>query len=112
MSETPVEPAIGLSVHKVGMRTDHTFGQIIAAHVDNVPIGYDGKGTANFNDQLVIQGQGGDFSRPGDSGSVILTVGTNQPVGLLAAGGAGGAIAHPIGAVGQALGIERFVGQK
>jgi hypothetical protein len=112
MAEDPLEPALGMNVHKVGMRTDHTFGQIIAAHIDNVPVAYDGKGMANFNGQIVIQGQGGDFSRPGDSGSVILTAGTNQPVALLMAGAAGGTIANPIAAVGQALRIERFVGHK
>ena len=112
LAEDLLEPALGMNVHKVGMRTDHTFGQVIAAHVDNVPVAYEGKGTANFNGQVVIQGQGGDFSRPGDSGSLILTTGTNQPVALLMAGGAGGTIASPIAAVGQALGIERYVGKK
>jgi hypothetical protein len=112
MAEDPLEPALGMNVHKVGMHTDHTFGQIIAAHVDNVPVAYEGKGMANFNRQIVIQGQGGDFSRPGDSGALILTTGTNQPVALLMAGAVGGTIANPIAAVGQALGIERYIGNK
>ena len=112
MDENPVDPAVGLNVHKIGMRTDHTFGQIIAAHVDNVPMGYDEHGSANFNDMVVVQGTGGSFSNAGDSGSMIMTVGTNQPVALLVGGGSGGTLGCPIGSVAAALGITRFVGTK
>ena len=38
----------------------------------------------------------GPFSAPGDSGSLVVAQGTNQPVGLLFAGGDGLTIAKPI----------------
>src|SRR5205823_1976049 len=78
MDETSVQAEPGMNVHKIGMRTDHTSGQVIAAHVDNMPVGYD-SGTANYNDMVVIDGQVALFSAPGDSGSVTMTTGTNQP---------------------------------
>jgi hypothetical protein len=108
MTPDPVEPALGLNVHKIGMRTGETFGQIVAAHLDGQPVGYN-QGSANFNDMIIIKGDGGDFSRPGDSGSLIMTTGTNQPVGLLVAGGSGGTVACNISNVMDALGIERFI---
>jgi hypothetical protein len=113
MSEDSVQAAVGMNVHKIGMRTDHTSGQVIGAHVDNMPVDYgqDG-GTANYNDMVVVTGQGGLFSAPGDSGSVIMTTGTNQPIALLVAGGSGGTVACNIGNVAAALGITRFVGSK
>jgi hypothetical protein len=112
MSETPLEAAVGMNVHKIGMRTDHTSGQVIGAHVDNMPVQFDDQGAANFNDMVVIQGQSGLFSAPGDSGSLIMTTGTNQPIALLMAGGSGGTVACNIGNVAAALGITRFVGTR
>jgi hypothetical protein len=111
MSEDSVQAAVGMNVHKIGMRTDHTSGQVIAAHMDSMPVGYD-VGTANFNDMVVVTGQGGLFSAPGDSGAVIMTTATNQPTALLVAGGSGGTVACNIGNVAAALGITRFVGTK
>ena len=111
MSEDPVQAAVGMNVHKIGMRTDHTIGQVVGAHVDNMPVGYE-SGTANYNDMVVVTGQGTLFSAPGDSGSVIMTLGANQPTALLVAGSSQGTVACNIGNVGAALGITRWVGTK
>jgi len=47
----------------------------------------------------------GPFSAPGDSGSLIVTQGGNQPVALLFAGGDGLTIGSPIDAVLQRFGV-------
>jgi hypothetical protein len=69
---------------------------------------------AQFRNQVGIRGAGGPFSRGGDSGSVIVTVNTNQPTALLFAGRRDNSLtfANPIGAVIQTLGIRRFVNRR
>jgi hypothetical protein len=120
MSEDMVQPALFMNVHKIGGRTGHTFGQINTVNAKpQQPIGYN-HGTAYFSGMMFIVGQGMLFSDRGDSGSLILTVGTNQPVGLLVGGGSSGTFACPLAAdpdhgvtgVAAALGITRFVGTK
>ncbi|HZU36746.1 MAG TPA: hypothetical protein VFA18_12585 [Gemmataceae bacterium] len=68
---------------------------------------------AEVRDQIGIRGMQGPFSMPGDSGSLIVTAATKQPVGLLFAGSSDNSItfANPIAAVKAALGIDRIVAQ-
>ncbi|MBI5758011.1 MAG: hypothetical protein HZA46_05790 [Planctomycetales bacterium] len=105
----PVSPAIHLSVRKTGRTTDTTAGVIVGLGF-NGWIGYQ-RGRAFFRNQVVIQGIGGAFSRRGDSGSLIITAGSSQPVALLFAGDESSGITFgtPIGTVMSALGINRFV---
>lgn len=111
LNPTPVQPVIGLHVMKNGRTTQATQGIITAIGVDNSPVTYS-SGTAWFNDQIVIQGIGGQrFSAPGDSGSLIAMVGTRQPVGLLFAGGSSHTLANPIATVMARLGIKRFLSE-
>jgi hypothetical protein len=66
--------------------------------------------TASFDNQIAIRGVGSLFSAGGDSGSLIVTLNSKQPVGLLFAGSTTGVTyANPIGAVMNQLGIARFV---
>ncbi len=58
---------------------------------------------ARFVGQISISP--GPFSAPGDSGSLVVTQGANQPVGLLFAGGEGLTIASPIDLVLQRFGV-------
>ena len=58
---------------------------------------------ARFVDQISVSP--GTFSAPGDSGSLIVTQGGNQPVALLFAGGEGLTIGNPIDAVLQRFGV-------
>jgi hypothetical protein len=111
MSEQPAQPAVGMNVHKCGFRTDTTFGQIAAAHLDNVMVSND-LFTANFNNMVMVTPLGRLFSAAGDSGSIILTVGTNQPVALLVGGSPAATFGCNIQDVASALGITRFVGTK
>jgi hypothetical protein len=110
MNPLPLAPSLLLPVMKNGRTTQATLGVITGLWVDNVRVGY-GSGVAVFNDQLVIQGIGGKtFSAGGDSGSVIVSARTHQPVGLLFAGSSTHTIANPIGLVMRQLGIRRFIG--
>ena len=110
MNPTPVAPRLSLSVIKNGRTTQATQGVITAIGVNSVRVRYTA-GVASFNNQIFIQGIGSrPFSQGGDSGSIIVTAGTRQPVGLLFAGSATHTIANPIEAVMSALGISRFVG--
>ena len=59
---------------------------------------------ARFVGQISISP--GPFSAPGDSGSLVVTQGGNQPVGLLFAGGDGLTIATPIDLVLQRFGVS------
>lgn len=109
VNPTPLAASISLPVMKNGRTTQATQGIIIGIAVNSVSVGY-GSGVAVFNNQLVIRGIGSKpFSQGGDSGSLIVSVGSRQPVGLLFAGSATHTIANPISSVISAMGISRFV---
>lgn len=86
-------PAVGDIVRKSGRTTGVTRGRIVGINATS-NVGYD-QGTARFQNQVVIQGIGGEFSAGGDSGSLILSEDL-RPVCLLFAGGGGQTIANPI----------------
>ena len=81
--------------------------------VNNVPVGAPGLPVAWYNDQIVVNplsAGAAAFSKPGDSGSLVVTAGSKQPVGLLFAGGPTyHTLVNPIQAVMQELGIVSFV---
>jgi hypothetical protein len=109
VNPVPLAPSLLLQVIKNGRTTQATLGVIVGIAVNNVRVGY-GSGVAVFNNQLIIRGIGSaPFSQPGDSGSLIASAGTRQPVGLLFAGSATHTIANPIRSVISALGISRFL---
>jgi hypothetical protein len=97
----PVVPAsLGLDVQKSGRTTGDTQGKVDAVNV-TVDIGYPGNQKARFRRQFRVAGNPGPFSKPGDSGSLVTTAATNQPVGLLFAGNAANNVTfcNPIQAV-------------
>ncbi len=83
-----VAPALLQRVQKSGRTTQHRLGNINAINatvdVSYAPLG----GVARFRGQFGVTGAGGPFSDRGDSGSLVTTSPTNQPVGLLFAGNA------------------------
>jgi hypothetical protein len=98
----------GLYVGKSGRTTQLTAGRITDCTFSGW-VGYGGAGRAFFRDQMVIRGVRGDFSRPGDSGSVIWTWDSRRnPVGLLFAGGGGLTIANKMWRVLSALDINLY----
>ena len=101
-SSVVMAPAVGLSVTKAGRTTGVTTGTISSINT-TVSVQYQagcGQGkkfVVSFTNQVVIGP--GNFSAGGDSGSLILAAGSNQPVGLLFAGSSTTTIANPIGRV-------------
>lgn len=102
---TPVAPARGMLVGKSGRTTQLTRGTITAVGVA-INVNFAGR-IARFFDQIAIRAASGDFSRGGDSGSLIWTWDTRRaPVGLLFAGGGGTTFANRITRVLAALDIQ------
>ncbi len=104
VGNTPIEPTIGMEVGKTGRTTQLTKGKITAVG-GSVNVDYGGQ-TAQFSDAMSIQGDVGDFSQGGDSGSLIWNWASGvAPVGLLFAGGGGTTFANRIDRVMAALDI-------
>jgi hypothetical protein len=104
----PVNPQLFLPVRKCGRTTQATLGLVVGLGV-TIRVNFGTSGVALFRNQIEIRGIGGTFSAGGDSGSVVVTAGTLQPVGLLFAGGGNLTFANRIGSVVSALGIRRFL---
>ena len=95
---------LNMEVHKFGRTTSYRVGRVTSIATD-VKVSYE-TGSYMFNDQILIEGQGGTmFSDGGDSGSLILTRGTNVAVGLLFAGSATHTLANHIDDVLNAAGV-------
>ncbi len=111
LNPTPVSPRLGMTVMKNGRTTGATLGSITAVNVNNIQVPYPGIGQASFRNQIEIRAVGGGFfSRPGDSGSLIVTASSKQPVALLFAGSSDGkTFANNIEDVMSELNILRFI---
>ena len=108
ISNRIVNPAVGMLVGKSGRTTQLTSGRITDISA-TVRVNYGNGRVALFQDQITIRGLSGDFSAPGDSGSVIWTWNTSRnPVGLLFAGGGGLTFANKLTRVVSALDISLF----
>jgi hypothetical protein len=101
-----VAPTISRAVAKSGAATGLTCGSILAINA-SINVEYQ-KGcntgstySCNFTNQIVITDPG--FSAQGDSGSLIVTQDTADPVGLLFAGSSGDTVASPVSLVEQQL---------
>ncbi|HEU5491172.1 MAG TPA: fibronectin type III domain-containing protein, partial [Gaiellaceae bacterium] len=97
----------GLAVQKYGRTTGLQLGSVVDTNL-SVDVCYIAFGEfcvqeARFAGQISVSP--GPFSAPGDSGSLIVTQGTNQPVALLFAGGDGLTIGSPIDLVLQRFGV-------
>ncbi|HUF74720.1 MAG TPA: hypothetical protein VMM35_00515 [Longimicrobiales bacterium] len=99
------EPDLGLEVQKYGRTTGLTVGRITGVNA-TIDVRYR-SGTARFENQIVISGNG--FSAGGDSGSLVVTkgllLGDRRPVGLLFAGSPTSTLANPIDLVLDRFGI-------
>lgn len=97
-----VDLEIGARVQKSGRTTGHTFGMVES--IGSARVSYGAEGVAVFQDQLIIRGEGSNFSAGGDSGSAIVDA-NNGLGGLLFAGGGGVTIANRIAHVVAVLGV-------
>ncbi len=107
----PMEAVLGATVLKRGRSTDTTTGVITAVGVMSVKVRY-GARFATFDEQIVVKGVGAvPFSKPGDSGSVIVDFATKRPIALLFAGSDNNqhTFANSIFNVMRQLRIARFV---
>jgi hypothetical protein len=111
-SSTIASPTVGRRVAKAGRTTGLTCALIGSVNT-NVKVVYQSgcnsgkKFTETYVNQLLINSS--SFSAGGDSGSLIVTSNTAQPVGLLFAGSSSTTIANPARDVSNALGVK-FVG--
>jgi hypothetical protein len=111
-SSTIATPTVGRGVAKAGRTTGLTCDSIGSVST-NVKVQYQSgcgsgkKFTETYTNQLLINST--SFSAGGDSGSLIVTSDTAQPVGLLFAGSSSTTIANPATDVANALGVT-FVG--
>ena len=103
---TTAEAQLGMTVQKYGRTTGYTHGRVTGINAI-IDVSYR-TGTARFEDQIMISGNG--FSTGGDSGSLIVTegmlFGDRRPVGLLFAGSATNTIANPIDLVLDRFGVR------
>ena len=105
-------PAIGMPVQKMGRTSCLTSGVIAGLDAD-IAVDYSFNPRkpklAKFVNQMVITGTKGNFSGPGDSGSLILSKDfCPQAVALLFAGSADGSLTfgNPISDVLSGLGVS------
>jgi fibronectin type 3 domain-containing protein len=106
-SNVTAAATIGMAVQKYGRTTGFQLGSVEATNV-SVDVCYllifeFCLQEARFVGQISVSP--GTFSAPGDSGSLIVTQGGNQPVALLFAGGDGLTIGSPIDPVLQRFGV-------
>ncbi|HET6624048.1 MAG TPA: fibronectin type III domain-containing protein, partial [Gaiellaceae bacterium] len=106
-SNVTTTATIGMAVQKYGRTTGLQLGSVDATNV-SVDVCYlvifeFCLQEARFVGQISVSP--GTFSAPGDSGSLIVTQGGNQPVALLFAGGDGLTIGSPIDPVLQRFGV-------
>lgn len=100
----PVSAFVGQSVQKYGRTTSLTKGQVTGINA-TVLVGYS-SGVARFVNQIIV-GSRKAFIKRGDSGSLLVTDPSANPVGLLFAGNSNGttAIANRIDSVLTELSI-------
>ena len=98
-----VAPTIGMAVAKSGRSTGLTCSSVLAVNLET-SVEYnkscDGTGakfTVDYNNQVDVTG--GDFAAEGDSGSLIVSQNTADPVALLYAGSDTDVVGNPVSAV-------------
>ncbi len=91
----------GMKVVKVGRTTGKTVGTIRDVHFRFV-LEYPGLGTVGFVDQVLCT----RYTKPGDSGSLVLERKTRRAVGLHFAGASGGSVFSPIDQVLSGLKVR------
>jgi len=87
---TTVPAVMGQAVQKYGRTSSLTKGSIVLVNAE-LYVGYS-SGCARFVDQIIVEGVG-TFIQRGDSGSLLVTDPSRNPVGLLFAGNASGTLA-------------------
>lgn len=95
-----IAPQRGMKVIKRGRTTGETEGVIEDVNFRLI-IEYEGVGKVGFLDQVLCT----RYTKPGDSGSLVVDKGSGKIVGLHFAGASGGSVFSPIAAAIDALGF-------
>lgn len=95
-----IKPVRGMKVVKVGRTTGKTTGEVRDVHFRFV-LDYEEVGEVGFIDQVLCT----RYTKPGDSGSLVIDRATGKAVGLHFAGAGGGSVFCPIDDVLSALGV-------
>lgn len=115
------DPVGGMLVEKVGRTTGRTSGVLLGVAASPLGVAYNIKEyginkTVYFEEAWIVQGaHGAMFSRPGDSGSLVVGLhpdGTRKAVGLVFAGNEarGQSFILPLRPILQQLGVELVYG--
>jgi hypothetical protein len=88
MTAPIVRPVVDLNVQKSGRTTGVTKGKVAAIGL-TIAVNYPSIGLVTIENTFSVKHASGQFSRGGDSGSVITTAPQNNPVGLLFAADSG-----------------------
>ncbi|HAF10696.1 MAG TPA: hypothetical protein DCK98_11535 [Chloroflexi bacterium] len=96
-----IAPKRGMKVVKVGRTTGKTTGTIRDIHFRFV-LNYPGVGKVGYRDQILVT----RFTKPGDSGSLVVDQKSKKAVGLHFAGASGGSVSNPIDAVLKTMGVR------
>lgn len=107
LTSTVVAPKdiLGKKVQKTGRTTGHTLGEVTAVNVRGVAVNYGNGNVYRFDNCIEVVGENGDFSRGGDSGSLVVDM-DNNPFGLLFAGSAEHTILCELGPVLKEFGCK------
>lgn len=92
---------LDMQITKTGRTTATTKGKVVGLAA-RLQINYPGVGLVGFRDQVFCT----RYSKPGDSGSLVLEKKTKKAVGLHFAGGAKGSFFNPIGPVLKGTGAR------
>lgn len=108
VASRPVACRRNMLVGKSGRTTQLRAGRVTDCNA-TIRVNYGSGRVALFRDQITIRGTSGQFSAPGDSGSLVWRWDRRRnPVGLLFAGGGGFTFANKIGRVLSALDINLY----
>jgi hypothetical protein len=100
-----VEPHRGMKIVKIGRTTRKTTGEVRDIHFRFV-LRFERIGDVGFRDQILCT----RYTKPGDSGSLVLERDTNLAVGLHFAGASGGSVCNPIAEVLRKLRVKLVTG--
>ena len=95
-----IKPKRGMKIVKVGRTTGKTTGEIRDVNF-RFTLDYPEVGPVGFLDQVLCT----RYTKPGDSGSLVVDRETGKAVGLHFAGASGGSVFNPIEDVLSALGV-------
>jgi hypothetical protein len=98
-----IKAKAGMKVEKVGRTSGKTQGTVVSTKFRPLRLPYGGDvGDVSFGDQVLIT----KFTKPGDSGSLVVDVASRKAVGLHFASAKGGSVSAPIDRVLKEMGVK------